>query len=414
MRPWILLLAAVASTPASAQTTVPAGGTPSSMPFRLADALELARRHSPALMAVAGRMHLAAGESRQYAAYPNPTVEWRAENLDSPLQPDRFLTLQLPLDYTGRALASRNASGAGVRAARADSAAAARMVEYDVAWAYHAASLAQGRAEVAVAQRVALEALAEAEAVRSREGAVAEVVALRTANEATRARLVEGATFAEAERTRAALARLIGVPMDSVPAPMLPEPVTTAQVPPLEEAMAQALAARPELRAARARAREMGLRLTAERLGSAPPISVVGGYKRTSGYDTYVLGVSVGLPLFDRKGGAREQALGARMTAEAELLAAEHQVRSEVAAALAAYQALAGSGDVDGLADRAAQVVEVARAAYGEGATSLLELLAAQQAHADAAGAVLAHRTELALARLEINRALGAPIIEAP
>ena len=414
MRPWTLLLAAVVPALASAQTTVPASSTPPAMPFRLADAIELARQHSPALVAVAGRMHVAAGASRQYAAMPNPTVEWRAENLDSPLQADRFLTLQLPLDYTGRTVAARMASGAGVRAARADSAAAARVVEYDVARAYHAASLAQGRARIAADQRLALESLAEAEAVRQREGAVAEVVAMRTANEAARARLAEGAVRAVAERTRAELARLIGLPVDSIPAPAPPERIDAASVPAVDEAVARALESRPEVEAARSRAREMGLRVTAERLGSAPPVSVVGGYKKTSGYDTYVLGVTVGVPFFDRRGGAREQALGERMSAQAEVRATEDRVRSEVAGALAAYLALAGAGDAEGLADRAAEVVEVAQAAYGEGATSLLELLAAQQAHADASAAVLLHRTELALARLEINRALGAPIIEAP
>jgi cobalt-zinc-cadmium efflux system outer membrane protein len=394
--------------------TVPAGSAPSRTPLSLEDAVELARRHSPALSAVAGRMHIAAGESRQYAAIPNPTLEWRDENLDSPLQRDRFLTLQLPVDYTGSAVAARMASGAGVSAARSDSAAAARNVEYGVARAYHAAALAEGRAEIATRQRVALEALADAEAVRSREGAVAEVVAMRTANEAARARLVEGAALAEAQRARATLARAIGLPADSIGVPMPPDRQSPLSVPSVEEATAQAMATRPDLRAAKARAREMGKRLTAARLGSAPPVSVVGGYKQTAGYDTYVLGVSVGIPFFDRKGGARERALGERMTAEADLRAAEGRVRTEVAAALVAYRILTEAGDADGLAARAAEVVDVAQASYAEGATSLLELLAAQQAHADAAAAVLLHRTELALARLEINRALGAPIIEAP
>lgn len=410
----MLLFAAWVPTVVGAQATGPASGSTSSTSLRLEDAIELARRYAPSLRAVAGRMHAAAGTSRQFAAAPNPTVEWRAENLDSPLDPDRFLTLQLPVDYTGRFVAARKASGAGVRAARADSAAQARMVEVDVARAFHAAALARGRAEIAADQRAALEALAEAESVRSREGAVAEVVAMRTANEAERARILEGAARADAERARAALARAIGLPLDSIPLPAIPGRQSPTTVPSPDRAVARALEARPELRAAQERASEMGARLTAERLGSAPPVSVVGGYKQTGGYDTYVLGVTVGVPLFDRSGGHRERALGERITAEAELRAAEDRVRADVAGALAAYRALEAAGDAEGLATRAAEVVEVAQASYAEGATSLLELLAAQQAYADAATAVLVHRTELALARLEINRALGAPIIEAP
>ena len=54
----------------------------------------------------------------------------------------------------------------------------------------------------------------------------------------------------------------------------------------------------------------------------------------------------------------------------------------------------------------------MADAAYAEGGLSLLELLDARRARAEVLTAALGWSAELRLARLELNRASGAPLTE--
>jgi outer membrane protein TolC len=64
------------------------------------------------------------------------------------------------------------------------------------------------------------------------------------------------------------------------------------------------------------------------------------------------------------------------------------------------------------LSERGAEVARIAGTAYREGAISLVELLDARRAHADARATASTWAVELAMARIELFRALGAPIVE--
>ena len=104
--------------------------------FTLADAAALARRQHPLLTAAGGRRQSVTGAARQEAALPNPTLEWRKENLNSPLARDEFVTAALPLDLYGRRVVLRSASALTATRALQDSSTTARQVEFDVARAY--------------------------------------------------------------------------------------------------------------------------------------------------------------------------------------------------------------------------------------------------------------------------------------
>jgi outer membrane protein TolC len=64
------------------------------------------------------------------------------------------------------------------------------------------------------------------------------------------------------------------------------------------------------------------------------------------------------------------------------------------------------------LAERGDDIASIARAAYREGALTLVELLDAERARADARASAATWAAELAVAQIELNRALGAPIDE--
>ena len=402
---------AIASSPVAGQDRGEGGA------LTLQQAVAMARTRGPLRATAQAKRLIAQGRARNDGAFPNPTVEWRRENMQSVLQPDIFGTLQLPIDLTGRRLALRSAGTALTARGRADSAATARAIDAEVMKAFWRAALGAELLSVAREERIARERIAEFDERRFREGAVAEVAAIRTRLEADRARMTEATARTEAARARGDLARLLGIAVDSLPALSHLQPLgEAASVPDEATAIARALAQRPDLAAYRHAADEAAHRATAEKRGVVPDLQLVTGYKQTAGYNTSVLGVIVPLPLFSRNEGMRERMHGESLVATAELRDAELRVRGEVTAALQGIAAMrdalaAGTAGVDA---RAAEVAQIAEGAYREGAISLMELIEAQRARADSRAAALRWTVDVNLAHLELNRALGAPLLEIP
>lgn len=403
---------------------------PAAPPLTLERALELARAHAPALPVAAGRVLLAAGAARERAAPGNPVLDLRQENVNGPGSLDRFATVTLPLDLTFRRSALRAAGREQVAAALADSASTLREVERSVGTLYWRSALADALVEAAAAQDAALEEIAAFEATRLREGAVAEGAALRARLEVERARLALARSRAESQRAHAALAQAIGLPPDQVPHPVpLAAPATATDgaggvtaaattappLPPLNVAVERALAARPEVEAARRRVEAARRGLAAEWRGTLPDVGVQLGARRTGNAGAgAVVGLAVGLPLRDRGVAARDRARAEAAIAEAELAAVRRRVEAEVAAALDVYRRLLDAAPAEraDLAARGAEIARIAQAAYREGAISQVEVLDAQRAHADARATAAAWAAELAIARIELNHALGARIEE--
>ena len=408
------------NAPLRAQSlTAPHDTTATHRGFTLADAAALARRQHPLLTAAGGRRQSIAGAARQEAAPPNPTLEWRKENLNSPLARDEFVTAALPIDLYGRRVALRSASALTATRALQDSATTARQVEFDVARAYWRTTLAFALHDAATSQRHAVDTIARIEGERARQGAVPAGAALRARLEADRARLTEASARAELERARGDLARALAMPVDSVPRPTESLHVDSGVVvPPMSALLAMARERRSELLAARARVDEASRRQLAERLGTLPALGVQVGTKRTSGYKTGTVALGVAIPLFDRNGGNRERARGEVILAESDLRAVQATVDADVIAAARAYATLLAEYDRaldpdaagDGLREldaRGARVATIAATAYREGAIALFELLDAERVRADVRVAALRAAVDVHMARLDLLRALG-------
>ena len=391
--------------------------------FTLADAAALARRQHPLLSAASGRRLAATGSARQDAALPNPVFEWRKENYGSPLPRDEFMSLGLPVDFYGRRVALRAASGSAATRARLDSSTTARDVEHDVARAYWQAALAYALHDGAVAQRLAVDTIARIESERARQGQVSNGSAMRARLEADRARLAQSEARAALERTRGDLARALAIPFDSVPRPSQPlmAEVSREALPSLETLLTLARGRRSELISAQARVYETQRRQLAERLGTLPAVGVQVGSKRTSGFQTGTVQVGVAVPFFDRNGGNRQRARGDLLVAEGDLRAVRSSVDAEVVSAFRAYRALLDEydrSDDAGTADetlrtldaRGNTVAAIAAAAYREGAIPLFELLDAERVRADVRSATLRAAAGVQMARADLLRAVGLPI----
>ncbi len=384
-----------------------AGGQGTSL--TLPNALELARRDGVGIRVADARRDMSLGRLRELSQLPNPTLEWRRENLGSPLQPDIFATLYVPVDVTGRRLALRTARGQGQTRASADAVAERREAELHVARAWLRAALADGAVTIARAQATALHDVAIIDSTRAGEGIVSDGVALRTRLEADRSRATLAALDGDRARARAELARALGVADDALPSlasleapamPAGPDSATARQV---------ATESRPELAAREAGLREAEARLGAERRGLIGDVQLQGGTKETGGFMTGQVGVAMPFPIFNRNDGARQRARGEANEARALRDAARVGVRADAVAALHAYEAVrALAVQARSFAARGQEVATIARTSYREGQSTLVELLDAERAAADAMTAHLRWAADAWLSRLELERALGA------
>jgi len=383
-------------------------------PLNLREALELARVHSPLLPLAGSRIRVAEGVARERSTPPNPIVELRQENVGGTTTADRFATVTIPLDLTFQRTALRAAGRQSVAAAIADSAAVARDVDAMVSTRYLSAALAAAIAESAAAEETALMELLEYEKTRLREGSVSEAVALRTELEVERARLVTARAQAAAEQAHVELARVIGLAPASLSRATIEATTPLLSLPTREEALEQALLTRPEMEAARRRVEAARSEITAARRGSLPELGLQLGAMETAGVGAAILALSVELPVRDQGAAARARAAGELALAEAELAAVRRGVEAEVASALELYRRLVEGVPAEGigLAERGAEVAAIAGLAYREGAATLLELLDARRAHAEARVAAATRATEVAAARIDLARALGMSIRE--
>ncbi len=370
--------------------------------------LELARENGPSVRIADARRDAAFGRARESAQFTNPTIEYRRENLGSTLPPDIFATVYLPFDVTGRRLAQRRAAGEARARIQSEGVTARRDAEVHVARLWLDAASAQEHLQVVQAQAGALEEVATVDATRQREGVVSEGAAMRTRLEADRARVSLATALGLQARARAELSRALGVAetqlgaLPSLPVPLLPPPPDGA------EAIALAMASRPDVAARAAGVREAQARASAEQRGALGDWQLQGGSKKTAGVMTGQVGLALPFPLFNRNDGARLRTRAELAEATAWKDDLTIGVAADAVAAITMYSALrAQAAEVSTFAQRGREIAASARVAYREGHASLVELLDAERAATDATQAHIRWTADAWLSRFELERALG-------
>lgn len=215
--------------------------------------------------------------------------------------------------------------------------------------------------------------------------------------------------------SRLELGRRIGVdgpagavPLDSAP----PAPLPLA----LPEAITQALEQGPEYRAARARTRAADKELTAQRGSYLPTLTLSAGHSRfdvklfPSASNVSSLTITASLPVWNN--GQRElqirQARTQRDVARAIRSDLERSTLREVTAAYDGHEtARAEVGFAEEGRAVAAENYRVQDARYRAGASSVLDLLLAQNGLSEAEGALIRSRYTTRLARARLEAILG-------
>jgi outer membrane protein TolC len=151
----------------------------------------------------------------------------------------------------------------------------------------------------------------------------------------------------------------------------------------------------------------------AEQARRKPDALVTGGYKRTEGFDTLVLGAAIALPFLERNDAAIARSVGAAHAAEADRAALIQRLSLEADALVRVAQTItdqAASAPQELLAP-AEDVRRAAFAAFREGTADVMKLIDAERVYADVNRAAIELRLDALLTTIEARFAIGEEMI---
>ncbi|MEX1182148.1 MAG: TolC family protein [Gemmatimonadota bacterium] len=377
----------------------------------LAEAHALFARNNADLHVARADAAEAAALARQAAAYPNPEASVTHEPLsgDGRSYSESYFNLSQRLQWPGTRSARQNAADRIAAAAAARLTADSTMLAFQVREAWISAALAER--SVALLERVTdvfrnAERSAEE---RLHEGDISAYDSRRIAIERIRYESSLADARLTASTQRRTLALLVLPDADEIEVGPADTLGTAPPRPDLERLMSDAADRRSEIAAAAAALEAARADARAARSGRVPDVTATGGYKRQSdGLAGAFLGLSMPLPLWDRRGGDVEAANARVIAAEARLAQAERQVRNDVARARLAYDAAVAR--IAMLADpqaEAADLLSIAQIAYDAGEMELVQLLDAADALRDAQTLEARLRAELWTSWFDLERAVG-------
>ena len=176
------------------------------------------------------------------------------------------------------------------------------------------------------------------------------------------------------------------------------------------DAFKRAVSRRPEVAAAEAEVLAAQANDRVARAVRIPDITATGGYKSQSdGFSGAFLGLSVPLPMFDRRSGEIE-ASGARVgAAEERRVLTRRRVEADLRNTIESYGSMRGRSvflEANRLAGNP-DILEIAHVAYDAGEMTLVELLDAADALRDARMAEVRLGADLRIAYYDLERAQG-------
>ncbi|MGE0862445.1 MAG: TolC family protein [Vicinamibacterales bacterium] len=385
-------------------------------PLTLAEAVARARDDSPLRGAAKSLAEGSAEAARLVGRLPNPLIDVRVENLGPTsrltLPRDVFAVVSQPLEIAGKrglrhgiAAAEQNLAGANLQVV--DWQITLRTVQL-----YVQALKARSLFETLTANRDGLVTLIETMRRRVAEGFSAESDLLKFETESARMDIDIARASLELARSLGALTFVIGAsaPLTSE---QLVEPDAIAAPAVASASMESAIARHPEVHSAAMRLDRARQVAALERARRFPDPVLSAGYKRTSGFDAAVVGVTLTVPLFDRNGSATARAVGEERAATAEHDAIARRLASEAAALIATAEVLSQRAARAGreLLEPADAVRNAARAAFREGTADVLKLIDAERVHGDVRRAAIELRLEALAASLEARLAVGLELL---
>jgi cobalt-zinc-cadmium efflux system outer membrane protein len=368
------------------------------------DVVDQIVRDGPQARAIRAEAEVTRREQLARLAYPNPSVMYSREGAGF----TEFLQLEQSLPLFGVRAALSRAGVEATAAAEAESHARLWMLRAGAASAVARLIAEQGRLQAAESHARDVERLIDVLRTREREGEGSRFDRLRAEQELRDARQSVTAAAVAVAETMAAVSALL--PRDTALGRIASASSTQPAPAKLDTLIDRARSTRAELRALVRAGNRADLEGQAARRARLPAPTIFGGLKRAddgSGRERGgVFGLNVSVPLFDA--GGREAARWAeeRARVDAERVAVEDQIRTEITRASEALRLrlTAVSQDQEAAGDELMRIAEVA---YREGEVGILELLDAVRTASRASTRSIDIRLDARLAQIALERAVG-------
>ncbi|MBS1766815.1 MAG: TolC family protein [Acidobacteria bacterium] len=373
----------------------------------------LAWKDHPELAQAKAELEAAKAGVRTAKAIPNPTFGFGATKAEGVPQPWTLTYgLTFPIELGGKRKARVRQAQLGVEAAE--------LAVADAAWRLRSnlrAALVDWQAARAVSQAADEEAQlrADLQAVQERRfqlgqiGAPERAAATLEAQRAAAARLAAATDLQRAEAVLALAAGVQGPPLRArLAAEPAPDLSSATPAPPQDT---EALIHRLDVRRVLVSWDQNEASLDAALAGRFPNLSIGPGYSLDQGVQKWSLGLSVDLPLFDRKQGPIAEALARRGVIEAQLRQTESRALSDASLASARLSAAESrlQAQDEALAQQRARLAAAQRA-FDLGGADRADLLAAKLESLQARSLATEAWAEAQRARLAWENAFQKPL----
>jgi cobalt-zinc-cadmium efflux system outer membrane protein len=387
----------------------------------------MARLASPELRGAQAAVEAARGRELQAGSLANPGLVYSTEKTSGSGQSNsqHIAAVEQQLEIGGQRGARRVASSARRRAAEARLSGAQANLDLEVAKAYARVIAADRRAQLAGRAAAAFTEAGRVSARRLAAGDISGYADRRLRLEAARYAALEAEATLVSRTARIALSALVSADRDSISivSSVLTDtlPVAVAR-PTLSTLTAAALRNRVDYLAAALEEEALAADARLASLDRIPSPTLSIGYKteRSAGISEslngFVAGVSLPIPLFDRRRGAIQAAEAETRRARAESESARLRVMREVAEAHASFVAVEQQLAVlaPQLGAPAATALQSAQVAYLEGEITLLEWLDAVRAYQEAESSYSTLLAESLIRRATLERAVFSQLNSLP
>ncbi|MBU6481465.1 MAG: TolC family protein [Nitrospirae bacterium] len=376
--------------------------------------LELALEHNPAMAGAQGYMRQSRGQQVAAGAYLNPSISGTAGrgSIRDPSTgvniTERTVTIEQPVEWQGKRRARQQAADAGAAGASAAMEEARLNVTAEVKVAFYNVLFAQRDVELAGQNLAMVEEVLRTVKARVAAGEATPFETMKAGVEVQKAKK-------EAARAQNALV-VARAKLDMMTAGRLGRQFSIQgdfdslqQGLDLDALVARAMEQHPTLRRLSKLVEQAEFSATLEKESRVPNVTVQGSYHREAGDESVTAGLSVPLPLWYRRQGEIETALGSRHRAEAERL----RVQNEMIQAITQHVQDVRTANEQlqvfeaGLLKQAEQTLRVARVSFQQGAASLLDLLDSQRVYRQTLLEYVQARADLSIALARLERAVG-------
>jgi outer membrane protein, heavy metal efflux system len=344
---------------------------------------------------------------------PNPLFELRTENWTFSGQPssppiDVFAVLTQPIELGGKREIRQRLASTDSEIADNALKALERELALDTVRAYIRSLKARAVVETLTANREGLATIVASVGRRVDEGYSPEADLLKFRTEAARVDGDIARARLEQERSLALLTIAVGGGAP-IRAEQLVEPSPLSPPAADQGAIAASVERHPDVLRATAAINRSEQVTLAERARWKPDALVTGGYKRTAGFDTMVLGAAIALPFLEHNDAAIARSVGAARAAVANREALVQQLTLEAAALVRAAQTITEQATraPRDLLEPAEDVRRAALAAFREGTADVMKLIDAERVYADVNRAAIELRLDALLTTIEARFAIG-------